>query len=126
MKGCALAAEELDDGESDGIWTARRAGGEDSVRAIVDGRRAEKFESFRAVEDPYNEEVRETLDVGEAGFELWKDFENPFGFVFSAGAFGDLLRALVGTLHLPDRLRGKHDGVRPLVDYMRAPRACCS
>ena len=52
VKGSALAAKKLDDGESDGVGAARRAGGEDSVRAIIDGGRAQKFESVRAVEDP--------------------------------------------------------------------------
>ena len=108
MQRVPLAAQELDDGESNRIWTPRGTGSEDAVRAIVDRGRAQQLESFRAIEDPYNEQVRESLDVGEAGFEFWQDFEDAFGFVFGARTFGDLLGGLVGSFGVSDGLRGEH------------------
>lgn len=108
MQGVPLAAEELDDGESNRIWTPRGTRSENAVRAIVDGRRAQQLESFGAIEDPYNEQVREALDVGEASCEFWQDFEDAFGFVFGAWTFGDLLGVVVGRLGVSDGLRGEH------------------
>jgi hypothetical protein len=116
VQGIAIAAEEFDDGESDGIWAARRAGGEDAVRAVVDGRSAEQLIIFGAVEDPDDEQVREAFDVGEAEGELREDFEDAFGFVLGAGTFWDLLSVVVGTFYVSDGLRGKHDVV-PSFNY---------
>ena len=66
------------------------------------------FESLGAVEDPQDEQVGEAFDVGKAGAELREDFEEAFGFVFGAGAFGDLLRVLVGAADVADGLGRKH------------------
>ena len=104
----AIAAEEFNDGESDGVGTPRGAGGEDAVRAIIDGRRAEQIESLGAVEYPEDEQVGEALDVGEAGGELRQDFEDAFRFVFGAGAFGDLFCVLVRASDVADGLGGEH------------------
>ena len=105
-----FTAEEFDDGESDGIGTARRAGREDPVGAVVDGRSAEQFVIFGAIEDPENEQVRKAFDVGEAECEFRQDFEDAFGIVLGARAFGDLLGVVVWTLNVSDGLRRKHGG----------------
>ena len=42
----AFAAKKFHDGQANRIRAARRASGENSVRAIVDGRSAEQFESL--------------------------------------------------------------------------------
>ncbi len=54
--------------------------------------------------------MRKALNVGEASFELRKDFENAFRIVFDAETFGDLLRILVWASHISNRLRRKHIG----------------
>jgi hypothetical protein len=60
--------------------------------------------------------VREAFDVGEAGFEFREDFESAFGFVLGAWTLRNLLRVLVGTSDVSNRLRGKHKVVvGPLV-----------
>jgi hypothetical protein len=80
------------------------------VRAVIDGRSTEQFESFGAVEDPDNEEVREAFDVGEAVCELREDFEEAFSFVLGAWTFGDLLGVVVWTFYVSDGLGRKHGG----------------
>ena len=67
------------------------------MRPVVNGRRADQLESFGSIEHPQNEQMRKAFNVGEAGFELRKDFENAFRVVFGAETFGDLLRILVRT-----------------------------
>ncbi len=108
MKQIAFTAKEFDDREADGIGATRRTGRENAVRASVDGRSAEQFISFRAIEHPENEQVRETFNVGEAGFELRKYFERAFGLVLGTEPLGDFFGAGVWTLHVADGLRGEH------------------
>src|SRR5260221_7425990 len=108
MQMRAFATEEFDDGEGDWIGTSGGAGGEDAVRAIVNGRRAEQVEPLGAVEEPQNEEMREAFDVGKAGFELREDFEDAFGIMFGVETFGNLLGAVVGSFGASDGLWGKH------------------
>jgi hypothetical protein len=108
VQGIAFTAEEFDDGESDGIWAARGAGGEDAVWAVIDGRSAEQLIIFGAVEDPDDEQVREAFDVGEAEGELREDFEEAFGIVPGAWTFGDLLGVVVWTFYMSDGLGRKH------------------
>jgi hypothetical protein len=108
VEGIAFTAEKFDDGESDGIWTTGRTSGEDAVRAVIDGRSTEQFESFGAIEDPENEQVREALDVGEAEGEFREDFEEAFSFVLGAWTLGDLLGVVVWAFYVSDGLGRKH------------------
>ena len=103
VQGWTVATEEFDDREGDGIGAPGRPRGEDAVRAVVDGRSAEQLESFGAVEDPENEEVREAFDVSETGLEFRKDFEDTLGLMFGAGSFGDVFRFGVRSLGVSDR-----------------------
>jgi hypothetical protein len=100
--------EKLDDGESNWVGTPGGTSREDAMGAIVDGRRTQQFESFGAIEDPQNDEVRETFDVGEAGFKLRQDFEDAFRVVFGVETFRDLLGGFVGSFGVTDWLRRKH------------------
>ena len=95
----ACAAKEFNDGQADRVRAARGAGSEYAVRAIVDGRSAEQFESLGAVELPEDEEVGEAFDVGEAEFKLGVDVENALGFMFYAETFGNLAGVFVGTAY---------------------------
>jgi len=92
----ALAAEQLDHGEADGIGAPRRSGGEDAVGAVVRGRCAQQFEALRAVEFPEDEEVGDAFDVGEAGLELGQDLQRTLGLVLGA-------QSLWGLRRSPDR-----------------------
>ena len=105
----AFAAKEFNDCEADRIRTARGASGEDAVRAIVDGRSAEQFESLGAIEFPEDDEMGEAFDVGEAEFELGIDVENALGIVFYAETFGNLSGVFVRTAYGADWLRDKHE-----------------
>ena len=113
MQGTAFATEEFDDGESNRVWTPWRSGCDYAVRTIVNGRSANQLESFGAIEYPHNKQMGKAFDVGEACFELRKNFKNAFRVVLSAETLGDLLRACVGTLDLSDGLRRKHFLIHP-------------
>ncbi len=82
---------------------------EDAVRAVVNRGSADQLESFGAIEYPYNKQMGKAFDVGEARFELRKNFKNAFRVVFGAETLGDLLGILVRTSHIPDWLRRKHN-----------------
>ena len=87
MERVSVAAEQLDDREGDGVGTARRARGEDAVRALlIGGWMGDQVVAVGAVEGPDHEQMREALDVGEAGLERAQDFEFAFGIVFGAKA----------------------------------------
>jgi hypothetical protein len=103
VQGLTVATEEFDDGEGDGIGASRGSRREDSVRAVVDGRSAEQLESFGAVEDPEDEEVREAFDVSEAELEFREDCEDALSLVFGAGSFGDVFRFGVRSFGVSDR-----------------------
>jgi len=75
------------------------------MRTIIAGRTSEQVESFGAIEEPDDEEVREAFDVGEPGFELRQDFEHTFGLVLRSQSLGNLSGLLVGTSHTPNRPR---------------------
>jgi hypothetical protein len=108
VEGGAVAAEEFDVGEGDGIGTARRAGGEDAMRAVVTGRRGDEVVTLGLVEKPKDAEVREAFDVGEAGGEFGQDFQGAFDIVLRSKASGDIASLGVGGDGVSDRLRGEH------------------
>jgi hypothetical protein len=101
-----VAPQQLDDGEGDRVRPPRRAGGEDAVRSVVDGRHADEAVALGSVEDPEHEEVREALDVREPRLEVGPDVEDALGLVLRAGAFRDLRRVVERAPHAADRLEG--------------------
>src|SRR5579872_6881335 len=60
------------------------------MRAIVAGRHPAEIETFRPVEDPDDEEVREAIDVVQSVRKLREDLEHAFRLVPGAEAFRDL------------------------------------
>lgn len=104
----AITSEELDNSQADGIRAPRRSRGENTVRTIIHRRRAEQFESFGAIKDPKDEQVREAFEVGEAEFKFGQDFEDAFGFVLGAGTFGDFFSLAVGSFGVANSDRCKH------------------
>src|SRR5579864_8300338 len=108
MQGTALATKQFDHRESDRVWTPWGSGCENAVRAIVDGRSADQFESFGAIEYPHHKQMRKAFDVGQARFEWRKNFKNALRLMLGAKALGDFLGVMVGTSHISDRLRRKH------------------
>jgi hypothetical protein len=100
----AFAAKEFNDGEANRVRTARGASCEYAVRAIVDGRSAEQFESLGAVELPEDDEMGEAFDVGEAELKLWLDVENALGLMFYSETFGDVFGVCVGAAYEADLL----------------------
>src|ERR1700674_1674967 len=113
MQGTAFATEEFDDGESNRVWTSWRSGCENAVRTIVNGRSADQLESFGAIEYPQNKQMGKAFDVGEACFELRKNFESPLRIVFGAEPFGDFVGVVVRSFGVPDGLRRKHFLIHP-------------
>jgi hypothetical protein len=100
--------EKLNDGEPNGIGTSRGPSREDAMGPIIDRGRTHQLKSLRPIKHPENEEVGETFDVGEASFELGKDFEDAICVVFGAETFRDLLGAFVGSFSVTDWLRSEH------------------
>jgi len=118
MKRSALATKKLHNRESDGIGTAWRSSSKDAMRAIVDRRRAHQVESIGTIKDPEHKQVGETLDVGQAGFELRQDFEDALRLVLDAKTFRNLLSVCVRTANVSNGLRGKHiEIVSPARDH---------
>ena len=83
---------------------------------VFAGRRAEELETFRTIEDPDDEEMREAFDVREAGFELRQDFENAIRLVLRAGTFRHLHRFLERSPRESDRA-GVKSGWHHLVSH---------
>jgi len=106
----AIAAKQFDNGQADGIWTARRSGSENTVRAMIRGRGAEQLEALGAVELPEDDEMREAFDVSEAWLELGQEFEDALSLVLCAEAFGNVAGAFVGAGDMADGPRGEHKG----------------
>ena len=52
------------------------------MRPIIEGRPAQQVEAVRAVEGPDHHEMREALDIGEAGLKFGHDLKHPFAVVF--------------------------------------------
>src|SRR5206468_2735433 len=113
----AIAAQQLDRGQSNWIGTQRRSGRKHAVSPIVGRRRCCKFEALAAVELPYDDQMREALDVGEPGFELRQDFEYAVGVVFRAESFGNFAGVFVRTADESDGTRSKH-GLRLLPELI--------
>ena len=87
----AVATEKFEDGQSYRSRPAWRTGGEDSVLTSVVGRwRGDKVKIHRTVECPDHEKMRKAFNIGEAGGELWQDFEHAFVFMLCAEAFGNV------------------------------------
>src|SRR5437868_5333389 len=80
----ALAAEQADDCKADGVWAARRAGGKNAVRPVVEGRVAGQFKALRAVECPEHEQVREALDIEQPSLKLRQNAQNAFRLMRNA------------------------------------------
>lgn len=110
MQQATLATEEFDDRQAYWIGPSRRSRGEDAVRAIINWRDANQFESFRAIEYPNDEQMRETLNVGEPGFEFRENFKRAFYIVLCTKALRNLLGVRVRSLGDPDRLWREHIG----------------
>jgi hypothetical protein len=108
MEGWAVAAEQFDNSEADGVGAARGARGEDAVGAAVGGALADELKTFGAVEDPQDEQVGEAFDVLQSGGEFREDFEDAFGVVGDANAFGDGSGGRVGAADDSDGTWDKH------------------
>lgn len=107
----AIAAEKFDCGQSNGIRTQWRSGRKHAVRPIVGRRGCGEFESLAAIKFPDDDQMGESLDVGEPGFEFGKDFEHAIGVVFRAETLGDVAGAFIGTTYEADGARSKHGAV---------------
>src|SRR5579864_4374596 len=101
-------AEKFDHRQSNGIRPSRGSSSKYAVRSIVRRGRSEQFELSGSIEDPENDQVGKAVNIREAGFELGKNFQRPFGLVFCAETLGDLCRFLVWTTDVTDGLRCKH------------------
>ena len=84
MQRSAGATEKFEYGKSNWVGTSWRAGGEDAVGTMVSGRSSNQIESLGAIEYPQNKQMRKAFDMGEARFELGKDFENTFRVMLGA------------------------------------------
>src|SRR5208283_1661133 len=104
----ALAATQLDDCQANRVRTSRRSGRKHTMRPIVGGRCTVQFEPMGAIKLPDDDEMRETLDVGEPRLKIGQDLEHTICLVFSAKTLGNLASVLVWTNHKSNRSRGKH------------------
>ncbi len=110
-----FTAKQLDDGETDWVWTAWGSSGEHAMWPIVGRRRAEQIEAMGAVEGPDDHEMREALNVGEPKFEFRQDAEDTFCVVLCAKAFRNGGCIFVGTVYKSNSLRRKtFDPLPPL------------
>ncbi len=91
-----LSTEQFHDGQANRIGPARRSGGKDAVRTIVERRRTQQLEPLRAIKFPENKEMREAFDVGKAGLEVGQNCEHAFGVMLCAEALGNGTRVFVG------------------------------
>jgi hypothetical protein len=88
VQPCNVSTKKLDDGQADRVGTSRGSRREHAVRSIVAWWGAQQFESFRVVEYPDDDEVRETLNISESYAEFRQYFENAFRVVFCANPLG--------------------------------------
>ncbi len=77
MQTWPLTAQQLDGGETDGVWPARRSRGKHTARIIVEGRFAHQFTLQRPVKLPEHEEMGKSLDIEKTRLEFRQDFEDP-------------------------------------------------
>src|ERR1700735_4725032 len=110
MEPSTLATNQLHDGKTDGVGTAGRSSGKDSVGSIVDGRYADQIEVAGLVELPEDEEVGESLNVDEPRLEFRQELEDTLGIMFRVQALGNIAGLVVGAAHESDRLGHKHMG----------------
>jgi len=104
----AVAAEKFYRGQADGIGAAGGAGGEDAVGTVVAGWAGDEVVALGAVEDPEDDQVGKTFDVGEAWGEFRQDFEGALGLMLCAEAFGDVAGVGVGSEGASDGLGSEH------------------
>ncbi|HEY6893251.1 MAG TPA: hypothetical protein VI258_03720 [Rhodanobacteraceae bacterium] len=78
------------------------------MRTIVARRHAAQLESFRSIEDPDHEEMREAVDVLQPLFELRQDLEDAFRDMFRPETFWHLLRVGVVASNESDGARREH------------------
>jgi hypothetical protein len=103
-----LAAKQLDDGKTNGVRPTGRSSGKHAVRSIVERRCADQIEVTGSIELPDDEQMGETLDVGEPGLELRQNLEHTFCLVFRVKPLRNLRGSLVGAAHKSNRLGNKH------------------
>ena len=99
MEHTALATEQFDDRQANGIWTFSRSRGEDTMGPVVARRHREQLEAGRPVEYPQDIEVRKALDVGETGLVMGRDLQRADGIVLGSWTFGDVLGLRVRAFH---------------------------
>ena len=104
----AFTTDQLNNGQSYRVGTARRSSRKHAVGASIEGWLPDQFKSLRAIEFPYDDEMRKAFDIGEAGRKLWQDFEYAIGVVFDAKTFGDFAGVFVGSGYEADWARGEH------------------
>ena len=92
-----LAAEQLDDGETDRVGATGRSRGEDAVLAVVRWRRAEQLEGLRAVELPEHDQMREAFDVREAQLEVGQNRDHAVCFMAGSKSFWYIAGLLIGS-----------------------------
>ena len=117
MQPRAFPSKQFDYRESNGIRTPGRAGRENAVWAVITGRRSQQFETLRAIKDPDDKQVRETLNIGKSSLEFRQYFQRPLRFVFRPQTFGNLLRARVRASHVTDRLESEHGLIIALASW---------
>jgi len=79
MKGTARSPQQLDNGEPDGIWAARRSRGEHTMRPSVGRRGSQQIVAISTIENPEDIEMGEPLDVRQTCLERRQDLERAFG-----------------------------------------------
>jgi hypothetical protein len=57
--------------------------------AVVSWHSPKKIKALRAIEDPQDKQVGESINVYKARFELRQNFENPLRIVLRGQAFGN-------------------------------------
>src|SRR5438874_9791859 len=98
----ALPAEQADDCKADGVWPARRAGGKNAVRTVVEGRVAGQFKALRAVECPEHKEVRESLDIEQPRLKLRQNAQNAFRLMRNAETLRNRSAVLIWAAYVAD------------------------
>lgn len=109
MQNAFFAAKQRDDRQPNRIGPAGRSSRKHSVRPILEGRFAYQVEVAGSVELPKDEEVRETLDIGESDLEFRQNPEYAFCFVFRVQTFRDLFCIVIGATDRADRTGNKHN-----------------
>src|SRR6266478_2275255 len=121
----AFTAKELDGGQANRIRTSRRSGRKHPMWPIVRWRRGDQFRPMQfvpmsvqfelrgTVELPDDDEMRESLDVGEPRLKFRQNLEHTIGLVFSAQPLGNFTYVLVRATHKSNWLRSEHTCAMP-------------